>query len=282
MKCYQLSASIVVYKNDPGEIVCAVKSILSAPMRVICTVVDNSPTPDLRQCVTESGARYIFAGRNLGFGSGHNLVLRTDCEVAEYHLVLNPDVHFAAEILNTLYHFMDDNQDIGLVMPQIRYPDGTDQPLCKQFPSPLTLITRRFLGGIGRSMFAKQLSRYELRHLDFGITREIPCLSGCFMFIRSATLREVDFFDERYFMYMEDVDLCRKIGARYKTVYYPKVAVTHGYAKGSYRDPKLLKYHLQSAFRYFCKWGWIHDPERSRLNKNTTPMNSSEITSVRN
>jgi hypothetical protein len=282
MKAYQISASIVVYKNNPGDVVSAVKSVLSAPMRVMCTVVDNSRTPAVRQCVTESGAKYIYAQRNLGFGSGHNLALRPDCGVSEYHLALNPDVQFAAEISNALYHFMNDNQDIGLVMPQIRYPDGTDQRLCKQFPSPLTLITRRFLSGIGRSMFAKQLSRYELRHLDLGTVGEIPCLLGCFMFIRSAALREVGFFDERYFMYMEDVDLCRRIGARYKIVLYPKVAVTHGYTKGSYRDPKLLKYHLQSAFRYFCKWGWIYDPERSRLNKNTTPLILDEVTSIRN
>ncbi len=273
MNQHQVSASIVVYKNDPEDVVSAVKSVLSAPLQVICTVVDNSPTPDLRQYVIESGAKYIYAGRNLGFGSGHNLALRPDCEVSEYHLVLNPDVHFAADIPVALYHLMNNNQDIGLVMPQIRYPDGTDQRLCKQFPSPLTLITRRFMGRIGRSIFAKQLSRYELRHLDFGTAREIPCLSGCFMFIRSAALREVGFFDERYFMYMEDVDLCRRIGAKYKTVFYPTVAVTHEYAKGSYHDPKLLKYHLQSAFKYFCKWGWIYDPERSRLNKNTTPLN---------
>lgn len=272
MKCCQLSASIVVYKNDPGEIVRAVKTILSTPIRVICTVVDNSPTPDLRKCVTESGARYIYAGRNLGFGGGHNLVLRTDCEVAEYHLVLNSDVHFAPEIQEALYRFMNGNPKVGLVMPQIRYPDGTEQRLCKQLPAPMDLISRRFLGGIGRSLFAKRLGRYELRHVDMGIAREIPSLSGCFMFIRSAALREVGFFDERYFMYMEDVDLCRRIGARYKTVFYPDVVVTHGYTKGSYRDPRLLKHHLQSAFRYFMKWGWIYDPERKRLNKKTAPL----------
>jgi hypothetical protein len=278
MKTYQVSASIVVYKNDPEDVVSAVRSILSAPMRVRCTVVDNSPTPVLRQYVIESGAKYIYAGRNLGFGRGHNLALRADCEISEYHLVLNPDVHFAPEIPAVLYRFMNDSQDIGLLMPQILYPDGTDQRLCKQFPSPLALLSRRFLGGIGRSLFAKQLSRYELRHLDLGIAREIPCLSGCFMFIRSTVLREVGFFDERYFMYMEDVDLCRRIGAKYKTVFYPLVAVTHGYAKGSYRNLRLLKYHLQSAFRYFGKWGWIYDQERNRLNNRTAPLTPNKST----
>jgi GT2 family glycosyltransferase len=217
----------------------------------------------------DSGAKYMFPGKNLGFGGGHNLALRADCDSSEYHLVLNPDVHFAPDILRILYQFMSDEEAVGLVMPKILYPDGTDQPLCKQFPTPLDLISRRFLGGVGRSLFAKRLDRYELRHLDMESAREIPCLSGCFMFIRSAVLREVGLFDERYLMYMEDVDLCRRIGAKYKTVFYPTVAVTHGYTKGSYRDPKLLKYHLQSAFKYFWKWGWVCDPERDRLNTKT-------------
>jgi GT2 family glycosyltransferase len=274
MMAYQVSASIVVYMSDPDEVVSAVRSVLSSPLRVRCIVIDNSPTPALRQCVTDCGAEYIYAGRNLGFGRGHNLAMRSDCEVSEYHLVLNPDVHFAQDILTVLYRFMNGNPTIGLVMPRIRYPDGSDQQLCKQIPAPIDLISRRFGGTIGRSLFAEQLSRYELRHLDLRIAREIPCLSGCFMFIRSATLREVGFFDERYFMYMEDVDLCRRIGLAHRTVFYPGVAVTHGYAKGSYNDPELLKYHMQSAFKYFCKWGWIYDSERSRLNEKTAPLMS--------
>jgi GT2 family glycosyltransferase len=272
MKTYQVTVSIVVYKNDPDEVVAAINSFLSAPLRIRCTVVDNSPTPALRQCVTDCGAKYIYAEGNLGFGRGHNLALRSDCDLSEYHLVLNPDVHFTQDIPAAIYRFMNENLDVGLVMPRICYPDGSDQQLCKQIPAPIDLISRRFGGAIGRSIFAKQLRRYELRRLDMRVTREIPCLSGCFMFIRSATLREVGFFDERYFMYMEDVDLCRRIGEKNKTVFYPEVAVTHGYAKGSYSDPKLLKYHLQSAFRYFCKWGWIFDSERRRLNEKTKPV----------
>jgi GT2 family glycosyltransferase len=272
MKAYQVSASIVVYKNDPDEVIAAIRSVLSSPLRVRCTVVDNSPTPVLRQCVTDCGAKYIYAGSNLGFGRGHNLALRSDCQDSEYHLVLNPDVHFSHDILAVIYRFMNDNLDIALSMPRILYPDGSDQHLCKQIPAPIDLISRRFGGAIGRSIFAKRLSSYELHDLDMRITREIPCLSGCFMFMRSVTLREVGFFDERYFMYLEDVDLCRRIGSRSRTVFYPEVSVTHGYAKGSYNDRKLLKYHMQSAFRYFCKWGWIHDPERIRLNEKTNPL----------
>jgi len=273
-----VSASIVVYENNPEDVVNAIRSVLSASMGVTCTVVDNSPTTALMTCVEENGAKYIHVGRNIGFGSGHNVVMREANEPSEYHLVLNPDVRFLPEVLITLYRFMNDNQQVGLVMPKILHPDGTEQRLCKQLPSPLDLVTRRFLGGIGRQLFAGQLSRYELRSLDLRVAREVPCLSGCFMFLRSKTLREVGLFDERFFMYMEDVDLCRRIGERYKTIFYPWVAVTHGYAKGSYSNRTLLKYHVKSAIRYFGKWGWIYDSERRMLNRNTLPVSGGRAT----
>jgi GT2 family glycosyltransferase len=272
---HEVSASIVVYENESEDVVSALRSVLSGPLRVSCTVVDNSPTPALRRCVEENNATYIFAGANVGFGAGHNLALRQSSESADYHLVLNPDVHFSAEVLPALFRFMNEHGDVGLVMPKILNSDGTEQRLCKQLPIPLDLISRRFLGGLGKALFGAQLDRYELRRVDLGVPREIPCLSGCFMFLRTKTLREVGLFDERYFMYMEDVDLCRRIGGSYKTVFYPDVAITHGYAKGSYSNRRLLKLHLQSAIRYFSKWGWIFDAERERLNRKTAPVGRS-------
>jgi GT2 family glycosyltransferase len=272
MMTYQVSASIVVYKNDPEEVAAAVKSILSTSLRVICTVIDNSPTQALRPYVTDSGAEYVHVGRNVGYGSGHNVALRKDVARSEYHLVLNPDVSFAPQSPLLLYQFMNDRPDVGLVMPRILYPDGTDQRLCKKLPTPLDLMNRRFLGGVGRSLFSKQLRTYEMLDVDLGVAREVPCLSGCFMFIRCAALHEVGYFDERYFMYMEDVDLCRRIGERYKTVFFPRVSITHGYAKGSYRNFRLLRYHLQSAIKYFIKWGWFRDSKRVSLNSRIDPL----------
>lgn len=276
MKSYQVTASIVVYKNNPAELTCAVRSVLSTPMRVKCTVIDNSPTRSLEQCAIESGATYLHTGKNIGFGSGHNLALKSDCASSDYHLVLNPDVHFASDILVSLYQFMNGNVDIGLVMPRVVYPDGRNQQLCKQIPSPLDLISRRFLGRFKKILFSKRLNRYELHHIDLSKTCEVPCLSGCFMFIRSDALRKIGYFDERYFMYMEDVDLCRRIGSKYKTAFFPKVTVTHGYTKGSYRNIRLLRYHLQSAFKYFSKWGWFFDADRNQLNKRACGLITDE------
>jgi GT2 family glycosyltransferase len=68
-------------------------------------------------------------------------------------------------------------------------------------------------------------------------------------------------------MYLEDVDLCRRVRQRFETIYFPEVAVYHGYEKGSYRNVRLMIYHILSAIRYFQKWGWFRDVERTYINQ---------------
>ncbi|WP_216841219.1 glycosyltransferase family 2 protein [Acidobacterium sp. S8] len=268
-----ITASLVTYGNSPQEIGDLLQSVRASESVRQVVVIDNSSCESLRSCVESYGAEYIRMNRNVGFGAGHNFAIKKHCRPAKYHLVVNPDISCDPEVLDSLYRFMEEHPDVGLVMPRILYPDGSEQRLCKQLPSPLDLFVRRFLGS---SLFKAQRARYELRHLDMDKPREVPCLSGCFMLLRSSALREIGGFDERYFMYMEDFDLCRRIAAKYKTVYYPEVSVTHGYAKGSYRNPKLLAYHLRSSFRYFGKWGWILDSERKKLNRKTSLLLSEQ------
>jgi GT2 family glycosyltransferase len=95
---------------------------------------------------------------------------------------------------------------------------------------------------------------------------DVPALSGCFMLMRVETVMRVGPFDERFFLYFEDVDLSRRVGHVARTVFVPSVSIVHDYAKGSYRSWRLLWHHSVSAVRYFNKWGWLHDPERERIN----------------
>ena len=97
----------------------------------------------------------------------------------------------------------------------------------------------------------------------------VPVLSGCFMFLRTSALKDVGLFDENIFMYLEDTDLSRRIHTKYKTIFYPKVQITHEYAKESNKSKKLLKYHIQSAIYYFNKWGWVFDKQRDEINQNS-------------
>ena len=118
-------------------------------------------------------------------------------------------------------------------MPKILYPNGDLQYLCKLLPTPIDLIFRRFFPHFYKK--AGLLSRYELRDSGYDHTMMVPSLSGCFMLLRSGVLRRVGGFDEKFFMYLEDVDLCRRIGKIAETVYYPDVTVFHEFSKGSYK-----------------------------------------------
>ncbi|NPA53339.1 MAG: glycosyltransferase family 2 protein [Aquificae bacterium] len=267
---YDVTASLVLYKNDPKDVIDAVKSFLDTKLKVLIYVVDNSPTPYLGSILEVLGderIKYIFNdGKNLGFGKAHNIAIEKVIDKSKYHLILNPDVWFYRGTLEKLYKFMEENPYVGQVMPQVLYPNETIQALCKRLPSPIDLFGRRFLPKPLKKFLDDRLKKYECWDIGYDKTADIPALSGCFMFVRTEVFKEVGMFDDEYFMYMEDYDLCRRIGLKYETIYYPEVKIYHKYGKHSYKNKKLLLVHLKSAFRYFKKWGWILDPFRDVKN----------------
>ena len=271
----KLSASLVLFHNDPAHYGLAMQSYLDGCNGVLY-VIDNSSIPLQHQLFDHPRVRYFFVGRNLGFGAAHNRALALLDGQSDAHLLLNPDVHFGAEVLPALSRCLASDASIGAVMPRIEYPNGDLQHLCKLLPTPFDLILRRF---IPVAALRERINRrYELHELNQRCRSEIPCLSGCFLLVRTALLQRLGGFDERYFMYLEDVDLMRRIGDLARTIYEPAVTVTHAYAKGSYRNRRLLGYHLKSAIQYFNKWGWMFDSvrrERNRHMQETIRLQSS-------
>jgi GT2 family glycosyltransferase len=265
-----INVSIVLFKNDQDLVKKAIYSCVNSVLINRIYLIDNSPT-DILSCLAslDSKIEYIFNNANLGFGKAHNIALKRSIEEnIPYHLVLNPDVYFEGGVLEELYNFMENNPDVGLVMPKVLYPDGTLQYLCKLLPTPLDLFGRRFLNfGPFKKIVEKRNEVYELRFTGYDKIMEVPYLSGCFMFIRVEVLKKVGLFDERFFMYLEDTDLSRRIHKVAKTVYYPYVHIYHGYGKGSYKSLKLLYYHIKSAIKYFNKYGWFFDKEREEINR---------------
>lgn len=96
-----------------------------------------------------------------------------------------------------------------------------------------------------------------------------PILSGCFTLLNLDVIQLVGGYDERFFMYFEDFDLSRRVNRFYKTLYFPKVHVTHAYNSEANKSIKLLLIFLTSAIRYFNKWGWIFDLNRKKVNSKT-------------
>jgi len=264
---YAVTASIVTYRNDPGVLRKTVESFLNTDLNTKLYMIDNSPSRELEDLCRDERVEYVFNNKNIGFGAGHNIAIQRSARESQYHLVLNPDIFFAAGVLKKIYDFMQANNEVGLLMPKICCFDGSIQYLCKLLPTPFDLAIRRTNSRILHSIFRKQLDRYELKFTEYGKMMDVPHLSGCFMFIRRDVFDKVGAFDTRFFMYLEDVDFSRRIHRRFRTIYHPGFTVYHQHAKHSYNNLRALMHHSVAAIRYFNKWGWFFDEERSRINR---------------
>lgn len=259
-----VTASIVLYKTDPIELKQIYNCLFQDKLISTLYLIDNSPTQKLKNVITNDNVVYTFVGKNLGYGSAHNIALRKIINKSDYHLVLNSDINFSSGVLHKLTSFMEKYQDVGLVLPKVLSKNGELQHLCKLIPTPINLIKR--LSYTLSSLNYKR-SKYQLEFTGYNSTMEGPCLSGCFMFLRTSALKNIGLFDERYFLYAEDYDLSRRINEKYKTLFYPKVEIVHNHTKESFSDKKVLLIHIISTIKYFNKWGWVFDKQRRKTNK---------------
>lgn len=249
-----VGVSIVAYRTPVAEMLQLVLELLGE--KVACVyVVDHSADNALRDVLRGiPRTRYLSGHGNIGYGRGHNLAITESVGRHRYHLVCNPDISIPSGTISALCAVLDKRPEVGLCMPRIVGLNGHVQHLCKRLPTPIDLIFRRF---VPRSLVSERIHRYEMRDLSYEEEMTPPTLSGCFMFFRATVLSELGGFDPRFFMYLEDTDLSRRAGQLAVNLYYPRVTVIHGYAKGSYKSIKLLGYHVMSAIRYFNKWGWF-------------------------
>ena len=265
----KLSASIVLYNTKIDELKRVIDSYFAYQGEKQLFLVDNSPNDNLREIAKmyPYDVFYIFNNENMGYGKAHNIAIKKSIEQnLPYHIILNPDIIIEKNTLEKLTNYMEQHPEVGNIMPKIIYPDGELQYLCKLLPSPIDLIFRRF---IPIKNWKEAINkRYELHSFGYDQIMNIPNLSGCFMFLRTEVLKQVGLFDENIFMYLEDIDLNRRIHSKYKTIYYPDATVIHEHQKESYKSKRLLKAHIQSAIYYFNKYGWFFDKERTNINKN--------------
>ncbi len=262
-----LSVSLVMYRNDIEELTIAINSALQSFLVGKIYLVDNSPTDELKilKNIDKNRVEYLFQNANLGFGRAHNIAIKiAQKNKFKYHLILNPDIEFKDNVLERLYSFMEGNENCGMVSPKIFYKNGDLQYLCKKLPSPFELFGKRLPF---KSLQEKLNKKLELHEFDYNSILNVPYLSGCFMFCRLSGFDKAGFFDDRYFMYMEDLDLTRSFHRHYETIFFPSVDVTHGFRSESRVNKKLLKALIISAFKYFTKYGWFFDKERTLMNK---------------
>lgn len=259
-----ITVSIVTYKTDIEELQKCIASLRSKQVNRIY-VVDNSRQNYLEDfCKGLDRVEYI-PDRNVGYGAAHNIAIRKAiADGSKYHLVLNSDVYFESTDLERLAEYMDEREDVAMVQPNVVYPDGRMQYTCRLLPTPANLIFRRFLP---QKMVEGMNYRYQLKMFDHQTELNVPYHQGSFMFFRVSAFEKVGLFDERFFMYPEDIDITRRMHKDFRTMFWPGVTVVHAHRAASYKSKKMLKIHMWNMCKYFTKWGWVFDKERKEWNK---------------
>jgi GT2 family glycosyltransferase len=206
-----------------------------------------------------SEIKYIMNGRNLGYGAASNQGVRE--ARGKYIVIMNPDIVVARDTFIKLFDFMENNSYIGLVGPRQFNPDGTVQNTCFRWPRLLTPLYRRT--PLGKTKLAQEdLDRFLYKDYNNDRPKEVDWLLGSFLFCRAQALRQVGAFDQRFFLYFEDTDLCKSLWqAGWRVVHNPGTWVIHNHQRQSARTPwykffidKASWHHLASWAKYLRKW----------------------------
>jgi GT2 family glycosyltransferase len=263
----KISSSIVLFQNDITMLRDVIDSFLNKESNIKLFLIDNSPTDVLKVLVTDSRIEYIHNPSNPGFGAAHNIAISKAIEIgSKYHFIVNPDIYFEGDLIKTMVEHMASDPKIGMMMPQILNEDGSVQNLPKLLPSPFGLLKRKIKKPNGA--YQKFINKYELREVSKDIIYNAPVISGCFTLLNLSAVKKVGMYDDQFFMYFEDWDLSRRMHLSYKTIYFPKVSVVHSYESGANKSKRLFIIFVNSAIKYFNKWGWFFDSERKKINNN--------------
>lgn len=230
---------IIVNYNVKEYIASLILSIRSADYsgRIHITVVDNASSDGSEDFLTSRFPDISFVANsdNLGFAKANNQAIRT--ATTPFTLIINPDTLIRNDTLRVMADFMLANPDVGAAGCKLLNPDGSFAPESKRaVPTPLTALYK--IIGLSRLFpSSRRFADYHLGWLDADTTADVPVLSGSFMFCRTEVLQSIGGFDERFFMYGEDIDLCYRITlAGHRIVYVPQTSIIHYKGESTKKD----------------------------------------------
>jgi len=256
-----LTISIVIYKIKLTEL----KRFLNYCEKIKFShkvfIIDNNIKSNLSKKIKLKDNYQYLRQKNVGFGKGHNSILKKIN--SEFHLVCNTDIIFNPHKLGKIIKFVKDKKTIGVIGPKIidkKFKNFGNQKL---LPSPLEIFLRKFF----KNYYIYKNSSFNKNFFKIKKPIEVLNISGCFMLFRTKIFKKINGFDSRYFLYFEDVDICRKIlKIKKKVFYFPDFKIIHT-ARSSQRTSLIISFISGiSAIKYFLKWG-IFDKEREFLNK---------------
>jgi len=252
---------LIVNWNTRDLLVSCINSILKFPPNFYyeIIVVDNASQDGSVGTVTNlfghnKRVHVIQSLRNLGFARGCNLAYKSS--TGEYVFLLNPDAEVRAGTLDSLVGYMDSHPDVAVVGPKILNPDGSLQPSVRRFPGIWSSLA--VFSGLHRVM---KLSGYLMKNFDYNAESEVDQVMGAALLTRRKIIEEQGFLDEKYWLWYEEVDFCKRLkNAGYKIKYYPNAQIIHHKGAGFTQMPVYLrkKTVAHSLIYYFRKNGhWI-------------------------
>lgn len=265
-KTMDLTIAIVNY-NTKNLVKHCVKNIISLNLPLSCQIIiiDNNSSDgsadfiEKRLVLRYNNVKLIRTPKNIGFGKGYNYGLKGIN--SRYVLLMNADVIIQNDSIQNLYRFMEENEQRAIVGPKLLYPDQSVQQSFHRRPKMLTPLYRRtFLGKL--SFGLRELKRYDMKDCDASRPLKCEWVVGACMLIRKKVWDIVGGFDARYFLYYEDIDLCREVSARgYEVWYYPDTRIIHYHKRLSAGKKwwlmlfdKTARVHIASHIKYFKKW----------------------------
>ncbi len=259
---YDITVAINSYRNAPMLRLC-IESVCRATQRCTAQIVvaDSATQEDTYDMMRQEypDIEFLPDRKNIGFGAMVNKCL--DVAKGEYIFLINSDTIVREETIDQLLEYFRAHPDIGVLAPAQLSFTATPLLTCFRFYTPLTILYRRT--PLGRLPFAQRhLRRFEMRDYDHRNPRTVDWVMGSAMMVRRETVKRVGGMDPQFFMYMEDVDWCRRFwNAGYSVVYHPGITMYHYYGKGSAGRTlwftiinRLTWIHISSAIKYFWKY----------------------------
>tara|TARA_B110000003_G_scaffold42848_2_gene40204 strand:- start:10428 stop:11207 length:780 start_codon:yes stop_codon:yes gene_type:complete len=250
-----ITCSIVLFKERITDLDKTINSFLNVPFKKKLFLIDNTPDKFFEYVFVHENIEYISVDENIGFGSAHNIVIDKIRDLSAYHLILNPDVYFKFNVIQNLILELQKDNSLAMIAPKVLFPDKKHQYSCRRYPSFAELFARRFISL--KPFFKAVIYKGTYRDKNLNNPFFAEYITGCFHLYNTNDFISLKGFDERYFLYMEDVDICRKIDVLgKKKLYYPNEEIIHLLKQGSSKKIRLFFIHFSSIIKYFMKWGF--------------------------
>ena len=265
-----LVVSLVSYKSNILEIskvLSFVKKIKNIKVKVC--IFDNAKQSDLFKFCQKNKFNYFASKNNVGFGNGHNYNIKKTIKTNPFYLILNPDIYLKSKDVNACINLLKRKKSYGLLSPKLINKDGSTQLIGRAIPSLFNFILRFFFK---YDNFSIKLHQKIDNQKKLKFILNIPFIHGPCYFIKPDVIKKVGCYDKNYFMYVEDLDLYRRIARKFDTIYYKSIKVVHLHNRDSHKSIKLFLLHLKSILYYFHKWGVFFDYKRKIINKSAKSL----------